>query len=264
MHVISVNYSELPVGLTSHFHDCHQLIYVIEGTITASINGTEYTATSGSLLILSRFEQHSIRVLSPSYRRYRLLISNESSPCLHDNYLLSSVLTNRGEGFLHVINIDESRPMIEEIFRRMVTEYSNQALMHSDMMDLNFQQLLIAIHRCHPEIFLAENNHNNAIIREIQTKFEQHYSDAFTLAGLASDYHISQSYLAHLFKKITGYAPMEYLQACRLSAAKRYLVTTELPIKEIIFRCGFSDESNFSRMFKVKNGMTPTKFREEN
>lgn len=55
---------------------------------------------------------------------------------------------------------------------------------------------------------------------------------------------------------------MEYLQACRVSAAKRYLTTTDLPIKEIVGRCGFSDESNFSRMFREKTGGTPSQFRQ--
>lgn len=264
MHVLSANYSELPVGLTSHYHDCHQLIYVVEGAVSASVNGREYALGDGSLLILSRFEQHSVRVLSPSYKRYRLLIANESSPCLHDNYLLSSVLTNRGEGFSHVVNVGAHRPLIENLLGTMTGEYAHQSSLYSDMLDLSFRQLLITIHRCHPELFLAENSHSSALIKEIQSRFETHFPESFTLAGLAADYHLSQSYLAHLFKKITGYAPMEYLQACRLSAAKRYLATTELPIKEIISRCGFSDESNFSRMFKEKNGVTPSVFRREN
>lgn len=264
MHIISANYSELPVGLTSHFHDCHQIIYVVEGTISAFVNEVDYTVSAGSLLILSRFEQHSIRVLSPSYKRYRLLIANESSSVLHDNYLLSSVLTNRGEGFSHVIDTGAYSLTFEHLLRSMADEYAGQSPMYSDMLDLTLRQLLITLHRLQPEIFLAENNHSSAIIKEIQARFESNFPEPFSLAGLAADYHISQSYLAHLFKKITGYAPMEYLQACRLSAAKRHLATTELPIKEIIARCGFSDESNFSRMFKEKNGVTPSEFRKNN
>jgi two-component system response regulator YesN len=48
---------------------------------------------------------------------------------------------------------------------------------------------------------------------------------------------------------------------CRLSAAKNLLSSTDKGIKEIIDLCGFSDESNFSRTFREKVGMTPTEFR---
>jgi AraC family transcriptional regulator, positive regulator of tynA and feaB len=35
-----------------------------------------------------------------------------------------------------------------------------------------------------------------------------------------------------------------------------------LPIAEIGFRCGFLDQSNFSRMFKRRYGVTPRDMRE--
>ena len=81
------------------------------------------------------------------------------------------------------------------------------------------------------------------------------------LSELALGYHISESHLSHIFKSVTGYAPIEYLMSCRLSAAKNLLSSSDKSIKEIIDLCGFSDESNFSRTFKKKVGMTPTEFR---
>ena len=261
MHIISAEYSELLVGFTHHFHDCHQIIYVAEGEISAFVNENEYLAREGSLLILSRFEQHSIRVLSPTYKRFRLLIANESSPSVHDNFLLSSVLTNHGDGFSHVIRLDEHRQVFEILLKNMSSEYSGKSPMYGEMLDLMLRQFLIELHRYHSELFLLRDSHSSMIVHEIQHRFEQNFHESFSLAELAADYHISQPYLSHLFKRITGCAPMEYLQACRLSVAKRYLVTTELSIKEIISRCGFSDESNFSRLFKAKNGVTPTEFR---
>ena len=98
-------------------------------------------------------------------------------------------------------------------------------------------------------------------MRDLQTKFEKNYFEQFLLADLAEEYHISASHLSHVFKSITGYAPIEYLMVCRLSAAKSMLSTTDKSIKEIIDLCGFSDESNFSRTFREKVGMTPTEFR---
>jgi len=82
-----------------------------------------------------------------------------------------------------------------------------------------------------------------------------------SLGELAEECHMSISYLSHLFKETTGMSVMEYLNACRMLAAKKYLATTDLPIGEIVTMCGFSDDSNFSRNFKQKTGMTPSEFR---
>jgi transcriptional regulator GlxA family with amidase domain len=40
------------------------------------------------------------------------------------------------------------------------------------------------------------------------------------------------------------------------------LVTTNLPISEITFACGFEDQSWFSKIFKNLTGLTPGKYRE--
>ena len=101
------------------------------------------------------------------------------------------------------------------------------------------------------------------MVKEIQRRFEEHYGESVTLSDLAGHYHISPSHLSHVFKRITGYSPIDYLQACRLSAAKRELTEGKRNIKEIVYRCGFGDESNFSRSFKERTGMTPTEFRKK-
>jgi len=78
---------------------------------------------------------------------------------------------------------------------------------------------------------------------------------------LAEEYHISPSYLSHLFKRVTGYTIMEYLTMCRLSMARKLLCETELSITEIVYATGFSDCSNFSRLFKREIGCSPMEYK---
>ena len=68
------------------------------------MGGEEREAGAGSLLVFSRFEEHSVRVLTHEYRRFTLLISPEVV-LGSDNYILSSVLINRGDGFDRVIDL---------------------------------------------------------------------------------------------------------------------------------------------------------------
>lgn len=262
MHVLSVSYSETPSGLSSHYHDCHQILYIKSGTVRAAVGREICLVSDGGLLILSRFETHAIEVLSPDYRRYTLRISSAAAQGVQENDLLASVLINRVETFRHAIDTGESRAAFDALFTSMTAEYAAQSPFCAEMLDLGLRQLLILLYRCAPELFLTDNGRNTAVVQAIQRRFEADYADEHTLAGLAADYHLSPSHLSHLFKRITGYAPMEYLTACRLSAAKSLLTTTDIPVKEIVYRCGFSDESNFCRMFKTRTGLTPRAFRE--
>ena len=97
MKILSAKYSENVKGYHSHYHDAHELLYIVSGRIAVNIGGQEREAGAGSLLVFSRFEEHSVRVLSSEYRRYTLLISSEFAR--GDDYLLSSVLVNRSGSF---------------------------------------------------------------------------------------------------------------------------------------------------------------------
>ena len=261
MQIISINYSEKPMGLTSHYHNCHQIIYIVSGNIKLTVNNKTYLAKSNSLLLLSRFEEHSIKVLGTEYKRFSLNISPASEFGERDDRLLSSVLVNRPENFQHIIDVEDCAKVFENLFKNMKDEYKKKPSMFKEMLTLDLKQLLVHLYRIKPEIFCEDLNRNTEIIYKIQNEFENNYSESYNLSELSSKYHISRYHLSRLFKKVTGYAPIEYLLNARLSAAKKYLCTTTLSVQEIVELCGFGDESNFSRTFRQRTEMTPTAFR---
>lgn len=264
MRVKSVKYSTGPVKINKHNHDAHQILFVKSGTISVILEGKEEILSTGSLMIISRFEEHSIKVLSEEYSRYMLLISSESFETDKENYVLTSVLVNRKKGFRHIISTGDLAADFEDLLARMAKEYSVKLPFYEDQLNIMLHSLLIMLYRLTPEIFTDTPKVNITVVRAIQERFERDFAESFTLSELASEYHISVSHLAHIFKSVTGFAPMEYLTVCRLTAAKKYLSTTSMPIKEIVDSCGFGDESNFSRMFKARIGMTPTEYRKAN
>ena len=48
---------------------------------------------------------------------------------------------------------------------------------------------------------------------------------------------------------------------CRIEYAKDLLCTTDLSVKQVSERCGYSGESYFSRQFRKETGMTPVEWR---
>lgn len=263
MQVESVRFAENLASKESHYHNCHQILFITEGEISVSVCGTKYRAGKGTLLFLSRLETHSIQVLSPVYRRYAMEISASFSSMDKENRFLFSVLVNRFAGFRHVVDVGEQEAAITRLFADMAHEYSAKSPFYEEMLSGAFLQLLVQVYRIAPSLFYTSDSRNAALISEIQEKLEREFSSPITLSELAGAYHISPSHLSHLFKDITGYAPIEYLMACRLSAAKNYLSTTAYSISEIVSLCGYSDSSNFCRMFKEKTGLSPSVFRKK-
>jgi AraC family transcriptional regulator len=67
--------------------------------------------------------------------------------------------------------------------------------------------------------------------------------------------------LLRLFKATTGTTVSAYLKQIQVNRARNYLSTTDLPIKEIAFRLGFSHISNFVAAFHRSTQETPGTYR---
>ena len=238
-----------------HYHDRHQIILILKGTVQFCVNGTDHTATRGSILIFSRYENHSLSVLSREYERYVLQLDPAAITMESRIYAL---LTNRPEGFCNAIDITPMLPEMEGLFRRIMQEYQMPQPLAEDMQQLLVSQLLILLYR-----FLPQQPHFDEDLYALQRKLENHCGAQYTLSALAAELNISPSSLSHRFKKLTGSSVMEYLLICRIATAKRYLAETDLDVCRIVELCGFSDSSNFSRTFKNRCGLSPSAFRKQ-
>ncbi|MCU0792862.1 MAG: helix-turn-helix domain-containing protein, partial [Opitutaceae bacterium] len=53
----------------------------------------------------------------------------------------------------------------------------------------------------------------------------------------------------------------EFLRGERLRAARLWLTTTDLPIREIGVACGFRSPEYFVQAFREEEGVTPSRYR---
>jgi AraC-like DNA-binding protein len=84
---------------------------------------------------------------------------------------------------------------------------------------------------------------------------------SFTLPGLAEVAGMSRSVFAARFADALGQSPMEFLKTVRLARAAELLRRTDLPVKSVATRVGYSSRSSFTRAFLARHGVGPTAFR---
>lgn len=101
------------------------------------------------------------------------------------------------------------------------------------------------------------HNLSEQIIDIIQKEFDQD----LTLEECASRLHYNVFYLSNIFKKETGLSFSEYLANYRLNKAKKWLVETDLSIKEIAQKLTYNNPQNFIRYFRKLEGTTPGQYR---
>jgi AraC family transcriptional regulator of arabinose operon len=107
--------------------------------------------------------------------------------------------------------------------------------------------------------------HGETSIRERIDKsiefMQGHLRERLTIATLAALVNLSRSHYTTLFRRVTGYAPLSYLNHLRMQQAVELLNTTDLSIKHISDRLGFSDQFYFSRAFSKMHNHSPSEHR---
>ncbi len=100
------------------------------------------------------------------------------------------------------------------------------------------------------------------LLSKIYSYVDSNYaSPLLSLSSIAENLAFSPSYLTRYFKEKTGVSLMQYIDRRRFEESKHLLAATNLPIKAIVERVGYTDEANFSRKFKKHEGITPTQYR---
>ncbi|MEG0767931.1 MAG: DNA-binding response regulator, partial [Clostridia bacterium] len=68
----------------------------------------------------------------------------------------------------------------------------------------------------------------------------QHYAEDLSVAELAGRVGVTPNYLSSIFRKDVGGSVVEYLTRIRMENAQRLLAQTEMPVRQIAHRTGFS------------------------
>lgn len=106
-----------------------------------------------------------------------------------------------------------------------------------------------AVYRDHPEML--------RIVEYVRAN----YREKLSVADMARVAGISVSSQERLFRKTFGLTPLMYLRKTRLNAACKMLRETGVGLSSIAVRCGFNDQTNMTRAFRLELKITPLRYR---
>lgn len=107
---------------------------------------------------------------------------------------------------------------------------------------------------------LGNENESRHLERALRIMQKQ-VMGSLTLSELSRELNLTESYFIRLFSKRMRQTPMKYYMKLKVEAASALLTCTDLSVKEIAAKLGFSSEFHFSKQFKLKTGMAPTYYR---
>jgi len=90
---------------------------------------------------------------------------------------------------------------------------------------------------------------------------QEHLQEAMTIEDLSARASMSPRNFARVFVRETGITPSKYIDKLRIETACRYLVDTNLSLKEVSLLCGLGSPDNMRKVFLKHINISPVEYR---
>ncbi len=148
----------------------------------------------------------------------------------------------------------------------MTHEFYTGNLYSADLVDLYLKTLFFKLSRLlHSTVRTLPESNSSRYDSMIYLREDiyRNIRDVGTVSEMARNMSMSQSTFQHTYKKIFGTNVMSDINRARILQAQMLLSTTNLPLRKIAERSGYTSEFHLMRHFKTHTGLTPTEYRKK-
>lgn len=135
---------------------------------------------------------------------------------------------------------------------------------------VSFLELLQAMSKAEYRLALSSSPHLTTYSDAVDNRIEKvchyihtNYDKKISIEDVANTINLSASAFSHFFKRYTYRSFTEYLLNIRIKKACQLLTESDVPIAIIYAKAGFTNASNFNRIFKKQKQLTPRTYREK-
>lgn len=239
-----------------HSHDFLEIIFILDGIGTITIDDLNYKVMKGDILIYNAGIMHHednapeapMEARFAAFHKIQLknlpanCILPPKSKCIFKAGKLYSVLIS----LFDMINIEITEK--NEFYLEIVESISKTLLMYIFRIINQEQGCLELVNK-------------ETLLMDILNYIDCNFTNDIGLAEIASECFINKYYVSHLFADHLGMTVGQYIRNKRIELAKKLLIQTDDPISVIAEKCGFHDTNYFGRLFKIATSTTLLKFR---
>ena len=244
------HYVEREKGINQHI-----LIYCVEGYGWVEINGKQILIEPSQYITIPANEPHIYAAdEGDAWTIYWVHFNGNLAKHIVD------LIIKHSKDYKPYLAYNESRiRLFEEIYDQLEKGYSDDTLRYVNMIFYHFLSSLLYEEKFN-NMEAASNNTISKAVDAMKTKL----GGVLSLQELASFSNLSKSHFSTVFKKETGYSPIDYFNHLKIQKACQYLLFTDMSIKEIAFSLGVEDQYYFSRMFSKLMHIPPKEYRKRN
>lgn len=240
-----------------HNHnDVHEILILLRGNCEFRVEGTVYYPAPGDIVIAHSSELHRVRHREP-FEKYERIVIN-----IHDSFFVKNgceefkkIFTARPLGVNNLIpgSILE-KFHITDITNRLEAYIKEDSSAPEILIRSILIELLYILSRV--SSVAEKQSHREGQINSIMIYINENITSPLSLDMIADRFFINKYHLCHMFKEQTGLTLNKYI------TYKRILLVRELcaqgkTLTEASGEAGFSNYSNFYKMYKKETGRSP-------
>lgn len=241
-----------------HRHNYQEIIWVENGCFTHVVDGNRSILQGPGLAVVPKGHIHQLlpqRGLSGFSIRFRDEFLSESIPSLLGPFC------DLGYWRLEKATKESLWPILELLLgckNNLIVEARRHLLMAFLSQAKSYLTPTLGL----PQ--KSVNGESVKIWRRIETLIEVHFTLDVSYAHLAKEAFVSERTLQQVAKSMTGKSISDLIEGRRILEAKRLMKYSDYGLKEVAHAIGFQDPSYFSRVFKKREGVTPSQYRMQN
>ncbi|BFT74620.1 helix-turn-helix domain-containing protein [Paenibacillus sp. P36] len=229
------------IHIAPHQHQCYELVYYLSGSGTTRIGDVIYPYQANTFTLIQPHTLHDERHETDT-DVFFIGFQKDTSPYTLQEGLYADY---------------ENNPILAYL-QAMGFEMKHKRSFYMSKLNHLVSELIIELLRL-DDLVTSEPNADKIIYAK--NYIDENYSQQIRVDTLAQLVGYSYDRFRHLYKEKYGLSPIHYLMSKRISAAKRLLLQTKLPITDVADACGFSTDAQFCSLFKQATGLTPRQFR---
>ncbi len=249
--------------VATHWHSAIEVMYILEGEVDITVNGSTTELLPGDVFLVDSAIPHSTKSLNgnkavliqlpyPLLERYIPDLNSRRFElnCKSDNPIVKTKV-------LQLIEIIKQMQVVFEV------KPEGEILRFNSLL---FEFMFQIYHNFSEELSDTDSRKETKTFGRIQNildYLDNNYASQISLDEIASVACFQKEYFCHFFKKQMGITYTRYLNDLRLAKIRKDLAETDLPLKDILEKHGFTNYKLFRKMFNETFGCTPVAYRKK-
>ena len=247
--------------VATHWHTAIEIMYIIDGEIDVMMNQQTVILKPGDVFLIDSRLPHSTKsvhgnhavLIQLPYEFSKKYIPDVDSfifgfDCHTDNAILRTKIDS-------LIDVIQKMRIVYEIQPKGALLRFNSLL---------FEMLYLLYHSFSREVESSQfkkDVKNFVRLEPVLEYTKKHYNTPITLSEISQIACFQEEYFCHYFKKNMGVTYFQYLNEIRLSHIYRDFTSTDLLLKVLLEKHGFTNYKLFRKMFYEQFATTPGEYR---